>query len=328
MRYERVQDIVHLAVRLQGAHGGLTLDDVQRDFAVSRKTAERMRDAVEAVFGPLEQVPADDGKRHWRLRSNALHGLVRLEAEELSALATAAEALERTGLGERAARLRALDTKLHAMMRTDSLARLESGLEALAYAEGLAMRAGPKERFDPKLFTLLREAITTCRVVEFHYFAQSTRRRNHQRAEPCGLLYGNRVFLVARTEWSEEPRLWRLANMSEARLAEETFERDPEFDLQGYARRSFGTFQETLVEVVLRFEARAARDAAAFVFHPSQSTEEHADGSLTVRFRAGGIEEMCWHLFTWGDSVTVEKPVRLRRRLAEMCSKLAAHHRR
>ena len=116
--------------------------------------------------------------------------------------------------------------------------------------------------------------------------------------------------------------------MSEARLAEETFKRDPEFDLQGYAKRSFGTFQEKPVQVVLRFEARAAGDAAAFVFHPSQSTEEHDDGSLTVRFRAGGIEEMCWHLYTWGDSVTVEKPIRLRRRLAEMCSKLAAHHRR
>ena len=51
------------------------------------------------------------------------------------------------------------------------------------------------------------------------------------------------------------------------------------------------------------------------------------DGSLTVRFRAGGIDEMCWHLYTWGESVTVEKPVRLRRRLAGMCESLAAHHR-
>ena len=46
----------------------------------------------------------------------------------------------------------------------------------------------------------------------------------------------------------------------------------------------------------------------------------------TVRFEAGGLDEMCWHLITWGKSVTVEKPARLRRRLATMCGALAGHH--
>ena len=35
---------------------------------------------------------------------------------------------------------------------------------------------------------------------------------------------------------------------------------------------------------------------------------------------------MCWHLFTWGDAVTVEAPESLRLEIAEMCSRLAAHH--
>ena len=114
--------------------------------------------------------------------------------------------------------------------------------------------------------------------------------------------------------------------MSEARLSDESFERDTEFDLQRYAKRSFGTFQEEPVEVVLRFDAAAARDASAFLFHPVQSVEENGDGSVTVQFKAGGVDEMCWHLFTWGESVTVEKPARLRRRLAEMCAVRAEHH--
>ena len=36
MRYERVKDVVRLAVRLQAAAGGLTLEDIQADFAISR----------------------------------------------------------------------------------------------------------------------------------------------------------------------------------------------------------------------------------------------------------------------------------------------------
>jgi predicted DNA-binding transcriptional regulator YafY len=36
--------------------------------------------------------------------------------------------------------------------------------------------------------------------------------------------------------------------------------------------------------------------------------EEEPDGSLVVRFRAGGLLEMAWHLFTWGDQVEVVEP--------------------
>ena len=47
---------------------------------------------------------------------------------------------------------------------------------------------------------------------------------------------------------------------------------------------------------------------------------------MTVRFTAGAVHEMCWHLVTWGNTVTVEQPASLRRRLAEMCATLASHH--
>ena len=194
-------------------------------------------------------------------------------------------------------------------------------------AEGLAMRAGPRPRLNAGLLSDLREAITTCRLVEFRYLAQATGQRSRQRVRPLDLLYGNRAFLVASSDWNEEPHLWRLANVSELRVSEETFEHDPDFDPERFAKRSFGTFQEEPVEVVLRFAPGAARDASTFVFHPDQATEPNDDGSLTVQFEAGGIDEMCWHLFTWGESVTIVQPARLRRRLAEMCGSLAKHHR-
>ena len=326
MRYERLKKIVRLAVRLQAASGGLTLEDIQADFSVSRRTAERMRDAVGDVFGGLERVDTGDAKHRWRLRSDAVRRLVAIAPEELAELESAASALQQAGLKERADTLREFATKVCATLRTESLARIESELEALVQAEGLAMRAGPRPRLDTGLLSLLREAITTCRLVEFRYLAQSTGQESSQRVRPLGLLYGNRAFLVASSDWNEEPHLWRLANVSEFRITDETFDRDPDFNLERYAKRSFGTFQEKPVEVVLRFNTAAARDASTFVFHPDQSVETNGDGSLTVRFEAGGIDEMCWHLFTWGDSVTIEKPLRLRRRLSEMSARLVAHH--
>ena len=72
MPYDRAADIVRLAIRLQRSWRGLTLDDIQRDFRVSRRTAERLRDAVEEVFGGLETVDTGEARRHWRLRTPTL----------------------------------------------------------------------------------------------------------------------------------------------------------------------------------------------------------------------------------------------------------------
>ena len=326
MRYQRVTDIVRLAIRLQGTLGGLTLDDISEEFSVSRRTAERMRDAVNAAFGPLQLVDRDDRRRHWQLRSSAICRFIRISAEELAEIDSAAKSLDPTGLVERAVMLRELAEKLRALRSPLAAEEFDADLEVLMRAEGLAMRPGPRPHVEKGLLSLLRDAIKARRAVEFDYISQSTGRCSLQRVQPYGVLYGNRAFLVAWTDWADDMRLWRLGNISSVRATGETFERDRSFDLRRYAERSFGTFQESPVEVVLRFEAGVAGDAAAFLFHPSQSLTKHPDGSLTVRFKAGGLDEMCWHLFTWGASVTVDNPVSLRRRLARMCASLAAHH--
>ena len=326
MRYERLKDIVDLAIRLQGTRGGLTMDDIVAEFGVSRRTAERMRHAVEAAFGPLQSVETGDRRIHWRLQSTSLRGLVRITPEELAELESAAGRLDRAGLSERAGVLRELVAKLLALRRMLDAQTLGDELEALMQVEGSAMRPGPRPRIEPGLLALLRDAIRATRKVKFSYVARSSGRRSRQLVEPCGVLYGNRAYLVGHTDWAEGPRLWSLANVSEALVTGEIFDRDPEFDLQQFAERSFGAFQEPPVDVVLRFNPDAAPDAATFLFHPSQTLHENDDGSLTVRFRAGGLEEMCRHLFTWGTAVTVEEPAELRERLRGMCAEIAEHH--
>ena len=327
MRFDRAADIVRLATRLQGTWSGLTLADIQREFEVSRRTAERLRDAVVEVFGPLEAVATEDTRRHWRLRAPVLRRLVSLTAEELAELTAAAAALQRAGLEERSLMLHRLADKLRAVLETDALSRIEPDLQALTEAEGLAMRPGPRPRLDEGLIARLRHAISASRVVSFQYAARATGGRTPRRIEPYGLIYGNRAFLVGRSAGGTELQLWRLAKMSAAAVTAEPFTRDQAFDLQRFARRSFGTFQEQPVAVVLRFAARVAEDVAEFLFHPNQTVERNGDGSVSVRFTAGAIKEICWHLVTWGTAVTVEQPACLRSRLAEMCATLAAHHR-
>ncbi|MDE8344531.1 MAG: WYL domain-containing protein, partial [Acidocella sp.] len=129
---------------------------------------------------------------------------------------------------------------------------------------------------------------------------------------PYGTLYGGRGWLVAHVEGLPEMRLWRLDRIASVDLLDRGFARREDFSLTAYAAQSFGVFQEEPVDVVLRFAPEAAEDAAGWVFHPSQSLTREADGGLIVRFRAGGLRAMCWHLFTWGEAVTVVGPEELR----------------
>jgi predicted DNA-binding transcriptional regulator YafY len=96
--------------------------------------------------------------------------------------------------------------------------------------------------------------------------------------------------------------------------------------LRAYAERSFGVFQEEPKEIVLRFAPAAAPDARAFLFHPTQSLSDEADGSLTVRLRAGGLLELAHHLMSWGPSVTIVAPKALQDEMRELVAALHAHY--
>jgi len=63
---------------------------------------------------------------------------------------------------------------------------------------------------------------------------------------------------------------------------------------------------------VLRVTPDGAAEARAWRWHPTQRIEPQDDGGVVVRFRASGMRELAWHLFTWGDQVHVLAPDRLK----------------
>ncbi|MBT0781294.1 WYL domain-containing protein [Paracoccus sp. pheM1] len=69
-----------------------------------------------------------------------------------------------------------------------------------------------------------------------------------------------------------------------------------------------GIWQEEPEGIVRRFSPRVARDAASYRFHPAERHEPQDDGSLIVRFRADGLQEIAWHLARWGGEVEVLAP--------------------
>lgn len=319
MPYANADEVLKLATKLQGTAEGLTIDEIAREMGCGRRKAERLRDKVRDLFSLDSRDDIDDvsrrAVRRWRLRPGSTNHLLALSANELAALDAAAELAKREGLTEQADLLKGVSIKVRAILRPERLRAVEMDLELLTEVEGLAMRPGPRLHIDSAILGPLREAILGSRIVRIRYRARGTGKFSWNRVEPYGFLYGNRHFLVA---WTRELnggwRLFRLSRISEVQMRDEWFERDPNFSLREFAKRSFGVFQEEPFDVVWRFKPEVAEDAREYVFHPTQTMEDQPDGSLIVRFQAGGRQEMDWHLYTWGDAVEVLQPTCLRRK--------------
>ena len=248
---------------------------------------------------------------------------MRFETDELTALGAAIKQAERDGRPDQIDALRRLMTKVRVARLPAEASRAEPDLHVLMAAEGLAMRAGPRARVAAEKVAQLRHAILACRRVQMRYRLRDGTSTTRV-LEPYGFLQGIRHYLVAINVEAGAYRLYRLDAIEEIELLPDSFEHDPAFDLEAFAARSFGVYQEDPVDVVWRFVPEVVREARGFVFHPSQQLEDLPDGSLRVRFRAGGLLEMAWHLFCWGDFVTVESPAELRTLMAKEIDRIRA----
>ena len=330
MRFEGKADLLHLAVLLSGTQEGFAVVDVEKEFGISNRTAQRMMAAIKQRFPyMIEEVEGDGPAKRWRMRHGTLRGLMETDTAELVEVEIAAARLQAEGaVPGRAEALTRLLAKFRAKMKPTDLRRSGTDLEAMMQAEGTSVRPGPRPAIPLTLLTGIRYAILASTRMRLVY--GPTRAMAKERVvEPLGILHGQRAYLVAQLVGAKhEPTIFRLDRVIEHDLLKESFARAVPFDLDAYADQSFGMWREPPIDVCLRFSGAAAQDAAVFHFHASQTIEPGAGGTLLVRFTAGGKLEMCRHLLTWGDTVEVLNPPELRTMLAEMACTAADHHAR
>jgi predicted DNA-binding transcriptional regulator YafY len=324
MRHEKAGRLPELARLLASTSEGLTLDEMAERIGVGRRTAERMRDAVRDVFPQLEEVD-DPPTRRFRIPAG-LDGLYQAPtAEELAALKASADAFAQQGSQVRAAALRSLEQKVLSATRAAARRRLAPDLEALLQAETIAVQAGPRPFEDETVLAKIREALLSMQRLSFRYEGGSTPGRVRE-VTPFGVLFGRSNYLVAAEDEATGPRNWRLDRIHDIAVTETPAAKPEAFSLQAYADESFGIYQDDTEDVVLRIAPQGAEDALRWRFHANQTVERQADGAVIVRFRASGMRELAWHLFTWGDKLRIVAPQALKDMMTqELAAALRAH---
>ena len=318
MRHEKAFALLDLARRLAASAEGLSLEEMAEAVGVGRRTAERMRDALEQLFPEMEMLREGVAKR-WRI-AGGLGGFFNTPTlEELAELGTAQQALAAQGLQGRANTLQSLERKVRGAMKAPALRRLAPDIEALSRTELYGARVGPRPHDDPQMLGTIRQAILALEAIRVTYRGGSTPGRERT-LRPLGLILDRSTYLVACELEKDEPRNFRLDRMADVSAAGLFAPAPAGFDLDAYARRSFGIYQDAVEEVRLQILPRGAEEARAWLFHPSQVLSEREDGGLELVFQSGGMRELAWHLFSWGDKVRILGPSSLQ---LEMSAALA-----
>ena len=316
MAFSKATDLLKLAAIASSRHQGVSLSEIEEEFQCTRRTAQRMTEALEEVFPDVETTTDVERRKYWRLRDQRLSRLLRVTPNELSAIKIAEAAAIRDHDTETGAQLATLHDKILALLPRQDVVRVEADEEALLEAHGFAARPGPRALTPAGIHDPIVEALTGPFLLSITYHARANPDGATRTVAPYGVLFGPRRYLVAKNadDLGGTLRHFRMDRIAAAEVLSQSFDRDPEFDINKHARRAFGLYQkdEQYGEVVWRFSSHVAHNARDFEFHPDQEIEDQPDGSIIVKFSASGWLEMCWHLYMWGDAVEVLEPTELK----------------
>jgi len=302
---------------------GSTYDDICNEFGISRSTAQRIiRELKDKKFKIIDDDLSHDGKKLIRLLGVpwVFGGFER----DIHDLGLASDLVEKEGRPESAKRILALRNQLLGALQKGAQLRIDTDLEVLGQEEGWAMRPAPHATVEPEKLSSLREALISQRLIKAKYKRRGDSSVEKEITEvilePHGILFGGRNYLVAfaADKQDQRPRLYVIQNLTNIGVLDQTFKRREGFDFKEFTGRSFGVWQERDVyDVVWRFPQNAADDVMNYHFHPTQQKDRLHDGRIEVRFKACGLHEMAFHLFTWeepkwGRSVEIVEPPQLR----------------
>lgn len=301
-RYSRISDILDLAVFMASRIQGITISDIQERYNVSRRTAERMRDSLTCIFPQIDEIETDDNRKHWGFTNYSISQFINFSTKEIANLE---QMQRRTTNKELKEELEKTIEKIKAL-NTKNKTSVENNIELFMQTEGYAVRQMPQYNIKIEILETIRKALQNSKIVTGIYHGKK------RQLEPLGMIYGSKIYLVAREKAKGDGIYnYLLHKFEDLKITDNIFDKG-DFDLQAYTNQSFGVYHGEILDVKLSFSKELAPEAGQFNFHPTQKVKLEADGTLTVKFKASGDKEIMWHVFRWGEGCKIVAPKSLK----------------
>ena len=297
-RPNHLQRILSMIRVLSASRTGVEIQDLMERYEVTRRTIERDMLALEEAGYKIETlfIPDEPGKVRKRIVSGSGQMSLTITAEEMASVRAGIAALERQTPPSLAATLRILGNRLEEFQSR----KVYFDAKALAESQAFVLQAGPKTAASAEVLDALMDAVVWSKVVRLKYRKGGEEPASEYLAEPYGFLWGGRGYLVWRGLSDQKYRHFSLPFIDHVEITDQSYVKDLEFSIEQFAKGAFGVRRDEAFQIVLRVFPEAMTRLRNHTFHPTETIEETPDGGAIVRFTAGGINEICWHLFSWG----------------------------
>ena len=212
LRYSRVSDILSLLTLMQSKVLGITLTDIQNELNVSRRTAERLRDAILCIFTQIDEIETDDREKHWGFTSGYLNEFITFAPDEIATLESLKETLK---YKDKKQTIETIITKLKAISRKN-ITNVEDAIEMILKTEGVAVSQKPNYKVNLEILETIRTAIKENRKIKVLY------RDKNKTLAPYGIIYGSNMHLIAMEGNSEHPYNYLIHKINKIELTRET----------------------------------------------------------------------------------------------------------
>ena len=215
-RYSRVSDILDLAIFMSSKIQGVTVNEISERYNVSRRTAERMRDSLTCIFPSIDEIETDDTQKHWGFTNYSISNLITFTPKEI---ANIEQLQRRTTNKELKEELGKTVEKIKSLARKN-LNSVEDNIELFMQTEGYAVRQMPQYKISFNTLEVIRDAIQHSKIVTGIYHDKK------RTIEPLGLIYGEKIYLVAREKAKgKDIYTFLLHKFSDLKLTNKTFDK-------------------------------------------------------------------------------------------------------
>lgn len=323
-RMNRLKDIIDLIMLMQSRTYGVSLAEIEEEFGISRRTAQRMKDVVINLFPQTSELQTNSKVKRWGFKGKPVN-LYNFTSDDIADLISIKELCKINNLSDK---LPLLDKVIESIKSANNpnLISLENDVEPLMECEGYAVRQGACFQIDESILATIRKAIKSMKKLEFSYQAKDyydieeknlagfrvqkgLKPKKEVIVEPLGILYGERHYLVAKNDGKIKQYL--LHRISDIKILDEYFTPDFDFNLQNWANSSFGIFHDKPLKVKLKFKKEIADDVLKYNFHPTQEIKQQKNGAVVVTFTSSGTKSILWNIFKWGTNVEIVEPKNL-----------------
>ncbi|MBI1338102.1 MAG: WYL domain-containing protein [Phycisphaera sp.] len=319
--YKRIHRLLHILTLIQGQQG-YTAQRLADECGVTVRTLYRDMKILESVGIPYFHDPETNG---YRIHKHFFMPPVELTMDEALALVALAEHI---GGKEQVPLTRAAGRAI-AKVRGQLPQVIQNELSEIDKHIAIELgKAGPHDGIRD-VYDTVRLAIARKRVLECRYESVETSLGNPKsdgkgnemfEFRPYALLFSQRAWYAVGYHCGRKAvRNLKLNRFTHIKQTPKPYMIPDDFKVEdhlGDAWRMIRGPRKYEVEIV--FDREFAETIADTHWHRTQQAEFHEDGSITMRFKVDGLDEIVWWVLSMGPHCEVKKPPELVERVKEL----------